>query len=226
MPKSSILPSEKVADARLLRGERTRVALLDAAFEEIHRHGYRAASLNDILKAAGCTKGSLYHHFPDKHALGLAAIASKIDQFMELNWLAPLARTENPVAEIKAIISRHLSGEIYEDLRLGCPVQNLSVEMSGLDEDFRLYLNGVNTTWREALASSLKRGQQNGTVRMDINPNSVAAMILATHQGTIGLMKAAQDTDIGRACSDAFFQFLNGLRPDNQQTDDDEKGQE
>ena len=223
--KTEKLVPEKGTDARFLRGERTRQALLDAAFEEIHRHGYRAASLNDILKVAGCTKGSLYHHFPDKHALGLAAIADKIDAFMQLNWLTPLSRTDDPIEEIKTIIGRHMSGEIYTDVRLGCPIQNISVEMSGLDDDFRSYLQGVNATWRAALTTALKRGQTNGTVRNDINPDAVAVMVLATHQGTIGLMKTAQDTAIGRACGEAFFQYLNSLRPDGYETDDDKKGQ-
>ncbi|MBL4863413.1 MAG: TetR/AcrR family transcriptional regulator [Rhodobiaceae bacterium] len=223
--KTERLVPEKGADARFLRGERTRQALLDAAFNEIHHHGYRAASLNDILKAAGCTKGSLYHHFPDKHALGLAAIADKIDEFMQLNWLTPLSRTDDPIEEIKTIIGRHMSGEIYKDVRLGCPIQNISVEMSGLDEDFRFYLQGVNAIWRDALVASLKRGQANGTVRKDINPDAVAVMIMATHQGTIGLIKTAQDTAIGSACGEAFFQYLNSLRPDGQQTDGDKKGQ-
>jgi len=225
MTKVEDLTPEKATDARLLRGERTRQALLDAAFNEIYLHGYRAASLNDILKAAGCTKGSLYHHFPDKHALGLAAIADNIDRFMEVNWLEPLSQTDDPIKEIKTIIGKHMNGKIDIDVRLGCPIQNISVEMSGLDDDFRFYLQGVNAKWRVALTGALSRGQESGSVRNDINPDAVAAMIMATHQGTIGLIKAAQDTAIGRACGEAFFQYLNSLHPDGQQTDGDKKGQ-
>ncbi len=212
--KTDRIPTEKSADARILRGERTRQALLDAAFNEIHLHGYQAASLNDILKAAGCTKGSLYHHFPDKHALGLAAIADNIDRFMAMTWLQPLSQADNPIDEVKAIIDRHASGEINTDLRLGCPIQNISVEMSALDEDFRIYLQGVNTRWHVALTSALTRGKENGHVRNNINADAVATMIMATHQGTIGLIKTAQDAAIGRACGEAFFHYLDSLRPD------------
>ncbi len=212
MSKPEMEPSAKNPDARIARGERTRQALMDAAFEEIHLNGYRAASLNDILKAAGCTKGSLYHHFPDKHALGLAAIADNIDRFIGENWVTPLKAAENPIDAIQSIIMQHITGEIYTDMRLGCPVQNLSQEMSGLDEDFRTYLQSVQDTWRTAIADALERGQKNGTVRQDINTQAVATMIIATHQGTIGLIKTAQNTTVGESCGEALFQYLNSLR--------------
>src|SRR4030095_5203309 len=52
----------------------TRQKLLYAAFEEMYRSGFQAASLDAILAKAGVTKGALYHHFPDKAALGYAVV--------------------------------------------------------------------------------------------------------------------------------------------------------
>ncbi|WOF75050.1 TetR/AcrR family transcriptional regulator [Parvibaculaceae bacterium PLY_AMNH_Bact1] len=206
------IPAEKSEDARQIRGERTRQALLEAAFDEIHQHGYRSASLNDILKAAGCTKGSLYHHFPDKHALGLAAIVDNIDRFMATNWLTPLADSNNPISTLLDILQRHVDGDVLCDVRLGCPLQNLSQEMSGLDEDFRTYLNGIHEQWRTAIADALRKGQNAGQVRKDISAEAAATMIIATHQGTVGLIKTAQSTDIGTSSFEAFYQYLNSLR--------------
>tara|TARA_R110002095_G_scaffold17946_2_gene20933 strand:- start:898 stop:1584 length:687 start_codon:yes stop_codon:yes gene_type:complete len=216
VPKT--IPAEKSEDARQIRGERTRQALWEAAFDEIHQHGYRAASLNDILKTAGCTKGSLYHHFPDKHALGLAAIVDNIDRFMEANWLTPLAKADNPIDTLLTILQRHVNGEILSDVRRGCPMQNLSQEMSGLDEDFRTYLNGVHVEWRTAIADALRTGQENGQVRKDISAEAAATMIIATHQGTIGLIKTAQCTEVGNLSFEAFYQYLNSLRTTDNST--------
>lgn len=42
------------------------------------RHGFQAASLNNILAKTGLTKGALYHHFPDKDRLGYAVIEEVI----------------------------------------------------------------------------------------------------------------------------------------------------
>ena len=54
--------------------EQTRQALLEAAFEEIYRVGFQAASLDRILDRAGVTKGALYHHFKNKLELGYAVL--------------------------------------------------------------------------------------------------------------------------------------------------------
>src|SRR6202041_3327316 len=54
--------------------ERTRGRLLQAAFQEMHRSGFRSADLDAILAAAGVTKGALYYHFDNKKALRYAVV--------------------------------------------------------------------------------------------------------------------------------------------------------
>ena len=80
----------------------TRHNLLEAAFDEIHRTGFQAASLHRILRRTGLTKGALYHHFPNKLALGYAVVDELLGPYLEQNWLAPLrsgfAGPEGPAA--------------------------------------------------------------------------------------------------------------------------------
>ena len=54
--------------------ERTRERLLQAAFREMHRSGFRNADLDAILARAGVTEGGLYYHFDNKEALGYAVV--------------------------------------------------------------------------------------------------------------------------------------------------------
>jgi AcrR family transcriptional regulator len=53
------------------RGEETRNRILDAALETFARSGYDAASVSEICRQAGVTKGGFYHHFSSKQALFL-----------------------------------------------------------------------------------------------------------------------------------------------------------
>jgi AcrR family transcriptional regulator len=46
--------------------EKTREALLDAAERVFLRHGFASATLNEIAKEAGVTRGAVYWHFEDK----------------------------------------------------------------------------------------------------------------------------------------------------------------
>ena len=64
--------------------------LRDAAIDEFSSKKYEDASLNDILKKSGMSKGSLYHHFGDKFGLYL----SKIDVIVKkkLSYFYPAMR--------------------------------------------------------------------------------------------------------------------------------------
>jgi TetR/AcrR family transcriptional repressor of nem operon len=54
------------------RGD-ARTRLLDAALTVIRTKGYGAATVDDICRAAGVSKGAFFHHFADKEALAIAA---------------------------------------------------------------------------------------------------------------------------------------------------------
>ncbi|MBX3489227.1 MAG: TetR/AcrR family transcriptional regulator [Parvibaculum sp.] len=200
-------------DGRHVRGDRTRQALLEAAFSEIYEQGFRSARLNEIVARAGCTKGSLYHHFPDKHALGIAAAAEFIGTYIREVWIEPLGKAADPLAAIRAIIERHAEGGVGVDPRFGCPYQNLSQELSGIDAGFQEIFTGLFERWRDAVADALTRGQTAGAVRRDIDPQCVATLIVASHQGVVSMIKATQDLDVGHAAATAFFGYLESLRP-------------
>ncbi len=57
--------------------------LLDAALEEFTKNSYENASLNDIIKNAGISKGTFYYHFQDKQALYLFLLESSVDVKMK-----------------------------------------------------------------------------------------------------------------------------------------------
>ncbi|SHJ96654.1 transcriptional regulator, TetR family [Desulfatibacillum alkenivorans DSM 16219] len=49
-----------------IRGEYTRISLLEAATELFAAHGFEGASVKQITERAGASVGSFYHHFNDK----------------------------------------------------------------------------------------------------------------------------------------------------------------
>ena len=62
------------------RPAETRRRILEAAFAEMWRVGFRAASLEAILLEAGVTKGALYHHFRSKDAA--AIVCDRGDRYL------------------------------------------------------------------------------------------------------------------------------------------------
>jgi AcrR family transcriptional regulator len=82
------------ATARANEAAATRAALLSAARELFGQQGYAATSVDEIVAAAGVTKGALYHHFGDKADLFRAVyeqVKSEVtEQVVEVyNWPDP-----------------------------------------------------------------------------------------------------------------------------------------
>ncbi|MFF5499787.1 ScbR family autoregulator-binding transcription factor [Streptomyces aquilus] len=64
--------------ARQDRAIRTRQAILVAAAKVFDDVGYDAATISEILKEAGVTKGALYFHFTSKEELAQAVLAEQV----------------------------------------------------------------------------------------------------------------------------------------------------
>lgn len=56
------------------RSEETKTRILESAIKLFSGHGYNKASVDDICREAGISKGAFYHHFESKQALFLAVL--------------------------------------------------------------------------------------------------------------------------------------------------------
>ena len=61
------------------RGQVTRARLLDAAWSAFAAHGFDAASVDEICRRAGVSKGAFYHHFDSKQSIFLALLQEWLD---------------------------------------------------------------------------------------------------------------------------------------------------
>jgi len=191
--------------------DQTRETILLAAFEEIYQQGFRKASLDNILSRTGVTKGALYHHFPNKMALGYAVVDEIIVPHAELRWQRLQDESSNPIDTL-IDIGENSELPIERDVSLGCPINNLAQEMAGLDEGFRERLNRFLDRWRDAIEAALHRGQHNGQVRTDIDAHEVAAFMVAAFEGAYGLAKCAGREEVLGTCLSGLNTYVNSLR--------------
>ena len=71
------------------KGEKRKAEILQVATTLFAQKGYRKTTLNDIIGAVGCSKGSFYHHFESKLQV-LQAIA---EQHIHSDWTAYAAQS-------------------------------------------------------------------------------------------------------------------------------------
>jgi TetR/AcrR family transcriptional regulator, transcriptional repressor for nem operon len=191
--------------------ERTRGRLLRAAFEEMYRSGFRNADLDAILARAGVTKGALYYHFDNKEALGYAVVDEIITSITREKWVQPLQNANNPVDTLVRIVQS--TSLKPEDLERGCPLNNLSQEMSPLDAGFRKRTARVFKDWHDAIAVALRGGQKRGVVRSDVDANEAATFLIAVYEGYASLTKNSQDPRMLQSGRRSVSRHLESLRP-------------
>lgn len=190
----------------------TRGKLLDAAFCEIHRHGFQAASIANILQDTGLTKGALYHHFPTKQELGLAVVGEVIEARLDEWIFTPLRESKRPVATLIEIIGLK-AGADADAVTLGCPLNNLIQEMSPLDAAFKERLGAIAMKWMDTVENALKRGQEIGEIRADVDCRAASLFVVSAWEGCVGVAKSMQSPAGFEMCMRQLQEYVRSLAP-------------
>ena len=194
--------------------EAMRQKILMAAFLEFYKNGFQGGSLNDIGKAAGATKGALFHHFSGKQELGYAVVDQVIGPLLMERWLAPLKNAADPVTALQQSFRKYVNEDIASGHFVqGCPLNNLAQEMSPLDKGFHTRIDALYDQWRAAIAAAMTHGIENETVRSDISPKNVGTLIVAGQMGIWGTGKSSQDPELMTQACEAMCDYLESLRP-------------
>ena len=98
------------------------------------------------------------------------------------------------------------------DLEFGCPLNNLAQEMSPIDEGFRQRIARVYDKWTGIVAAGLRRGQENGMIRRDIEPEKIAAFFIGAFEGSVGLAKNERSLERMEENVDVLMGFMESLR--------------
>lgn len=192
--------------------EETRAKILQAAMEEIHEKGFRAASLEAILTNAGVTKGALYHHFKNKEAVGYAIVDEMLMGWIINAFVEPMKNQADPIAAFQELIRNQVAMVTPETICKGCPLHNLMQEMSPIDETFRQKLMNVYEVWRGSIVNMLKQAQQLEHIPKHINADKMATYILATIEGGIGHAKSSQDIHRLNDAMETLIDVLESMR--------------
>jgi len=191
--------------------EKTRASILGAAFEEIYHRGFHDASVNDIVARTSLTKGAFFHYFSTKNDLGYA-IADEVLREMVLDrWIRPLAAYKNPVQGIISRFRKIIESTPDEHIALGCPLNNLTQEMSSVDPVFREKLLAVIQLWISETEKYLKKAQAEGYLSQDVNPRQVAEFIVMVEEGAFAMVKNLRDKKVYWSLYDSLKRYLESI---------------
>jgi AcrR family transcriptional regulator len=149
------------------KGERTRRRLLEIAIRRFGEGGYRQTSVTDVTREAGLTQAASYAYFGSKSELYREAVNT--DAMDLIRGASQQAAAHEPRQLLPALVL-YLGGALPEHPLTQRVLQGQEGEGVGELVD----LPAVHELGR-VVADGIRRGQADGTVRADIDPDSVAA---------------------------------------------------
>ncbi len=173
------MPENAAGAARPRDPERTRRAILDAAKSEFCQHGLTGARIERITRKSHSNTRMIYHYFGNKEGLYLAVLESVYGAIRKQEQALDLAEAD-PVEGIRRLVG-------------------FTFDFFGSHSDFIALISAENiqrarflkrlpsiqamtTPLVEAIRDLLRRGQEKGLFRHDVDPVQLYVSIVAQSQ--------------------------------------------
>ncbi|KAB1140318.1 TetR/AcrR family transcriptional regulator [Streptomyces luteolifulvus] len=179
------------ADAR-----RNHERLLTEARSAFAEHGTEA-SLEDVARRAGVGIGTLYRHFPNRHALLSAVFEDAVSDLLARS--RELLRAPEPCAALMTWLR--------ETVTHAGEYRGLARALMSVSSDDTSALGRCSGPIREAGGALLARAQEAGRIRPDV---AITDLLQLTH----AIALAAEETPKDPALADRLLRLtLRGLKP-------------
>ena len=186
----------------------TRERLIEIGLERIHKIGYAATGVKEILDLAGVPKGSFYHYFPSKEAFAqevLQRYAARETQRWETilgdDRVPPLKRLRKYFNELIAVYGQ--KGPIS-----GCLLGKMSVEVAGQSPAIQSLLDTSFDCWQEAIAAVLRSAVERGDLPRSMKTDELASFLLNSYEGALVRSQAQQSNQSLNTFMDFAFKVL------------------
>ncbi len=175
------------------KGMRTRRRIVGHATLLIYAKGYARTTIDDVIRAAGITKGSFYFHFSSKEELGYAVIENasshilgRLREALGRQDLTPSGRIEAMLREVQSIVEA-------ADCSRGCILGNLALETSNSHPGFREAIARAFRDWSALIASELEGMKEAGELPAGFDSAAYADFAVSALEGGIMMSKVALD---------------------------------
>jgi AcrR family transcriptional regulator len=167
---------------RRRRREETRGRLMEAAISVFARSGYDRATVDEIVRQAGFSKGAFYVHFESKEDLFRATLEERISR--QLEAFRQGVNHSNLMADNVRMILDAVFGLVRDD-PFWAPLYLEFGAHAARNEKVRKRLAMMYGHWRQLIVDILKASREAGRMRKDADLEFMATVLVATVEGTI-----------------------------------------
>ncbi len=187
--------------------QQRRVQILDAAVACFARQGYRATSMEDIVRESGLSVGAIYTYFPSKEELFLALADQRMNQAVD--YIRALFDGPGPVQdklrEAVDFYFHQLETELAPYARISFEFWSEAPKFERLRERHAIRTCRI----RDLIVDLLSNLQKRGEMRGDVDPSVAAELIMALNDGLLMHHVTGVQTHGLDVLKAAYISFLN-----------------
>jgi AcrR family transcriptional regulator len=173
-----------MADGRVARGARTRLAVLDTAVALSSVYGLNAMSLARLADETGVSKSGLFTHWPDKEILQLAIVEHAERQWTD-EIVTPALAMPRGVRRLWALHEGRLAYYTSRALPGGCFFVASRAEFDDRPGPVRDALTTAIDAWWDFLQRSAEQAVELGELYSDTDAAQLAFEIDALGEGAV-----------------------------------------
>jgi len=201
--------SSKICETREISA--TKRKLLTACVKLMRAKGYTATTVDQICEEAHLTKGSFFHYFDDKEAIGKEAL----EYYSSLQSLAldaaHLDTIEDALDRLEAYLDTFLVLSRNPRVKQSCLLGNFAQELALTRPDMRALCDAHFARGSAFLVRCLEQAKKTHRPKINFDSKSLAEHFVSVIQGSLVLNKARGDATVIKDNVEHFRQYLRFL---------------
>jgi AcrR family transcriptional regulator len=189
----------------------TRKEIIEASMKLFARRGYHGTSVAQIAEATGLTKGALYWYFKGKEDLFLNVLDCIKENWQE-TILSRVDAADGVVDKLSELFDA--TSEMIASNKNPYSM-HLFLVSAGAQPEMREFEDAIKEAYGgyiKTLASTLRRGQEDGEIRKDIAADSAAVGIVGCLEGIVLQARLYPPPTVAAAVAEMKHYFIRSLR--------------
>ena len=176
--------------------------MVAAAYKVLATRGFEGLRTREVAAMVGVNIATLHYYFPHKEDLIRGVVGYAMGRFR-----GTLGGAGSAEDQLRAHF-RGLRALSRDEPELFAVMAELAIR-GVRDSSLRRIVGGTDDAWRAMLRTLLRRAQNEGALRADLDPEGMAAVIVATLKGTF-MLPATEPENVERTFRQ--LELLVGLR--------------
>lgn len=177
------------------KGEATKAYIVEQAAQLFNSNGYGSGSMSALMERTGLKKGGIYNHFGSKEELALEAFDYSIRR-MNKKLAEVMRSAQTAPGMLRALLEFYHDYSDDTTFQGGCPMLNTAVESDSGHPALKQRVSEVLKEWQASLGAIIEQGKGKGEIRMNVNSEQIATMIISGIEGGIMLSRALDDGSV------------------------------